>query len=53
MTILKPTIMKNSITSLFLLFSFSICGVTNAQVQAIFNFDTPMRKTKKLVNMLR
>jgi hypothetical protein len=33
--------MKNSITSLFLLFSFSICGIANAQVIAIFKFDTP------------
>jgi pimeloyl-ACP methyl ester carboxylesterase len=33
--------MKNIITSLILLFNFLIYGTVNAQVQAIFNFDTP------------
>jgi pimeloyl-ACP methyl ester carboxylesterase len=33
--------MKNTITSLILLVAFSICGIANAQVKAIFNFDTP------------
>jgi pimeloyl-ACP methyl ester carboxylesterase len=33
--------MKNTVTSLILLVAFSICGIANAQVKAIFNFDTP------------
>jgi len=33
--------MKNIIRSLTLLFTFLICGNGNAQVQMIFNFDTP------------
>jgi pimeloyl-ACP methyl ester carboxylesterase len=33
--------MKNTITSFILLVAFSLCDIANAQVKAIFNFDTP------------
>ena len=33
--------MKNTITSFILFVAFSLCGIANAQVKAIFNFDTP------------
>jgi hypothetical protein len=48
MNILKLTIMKNNITSLFLLFSFSICGIANAQVKAIIKFDTPYGQNQEV-----